>query len=158
MSTYFSILYSFFKPNLDELESKLENLNLPELENFDKFFFILPDEVKEAKEMIQIKWMELFGRELGFSAQNTSAFYHGATVIKTDELFLNFSDLKPDQSLLGKNVWQTNSPPSDPAEAMALLYYTLGKIQQKHNGLLNKFEMSIKEYKNMVFKYFHTKQ
>ena len=108
---------------LEELLSKIS------FGNYKSFFVVLPDQFVLLREMVEVKFIELFGRKIARDVFSYEQMKHATTVVADeDELFLCFDNKA--EIKYGKN--QVNIPIFDESSyalMMLTAYYLVGKIQ-----------------------------
>lgn len=137
-STYFGYIYGSEIGNYEPQSVKnfLENTLTKALENvnfsdFSSFFVVIPNEFSLLKNMIETKFIELFGRKIPRDIATYEQIKHAMTVIPDDgELFICFGN--DSEKIFGKN--QINLPIFDRENygpMMLASYFTIGKIQRQ---------------------------
>lgn len=148
-STYFGYLYSE-DTSLDlrklegflcwDFEKILRNISFRE---YKSFFIVLPDTFVLLREMIEVKFIELFGRKIARDIFTYEQMKHATTVVQDEwEFFLCFGNTNGIK--YGNN--QVNLPifhESSYAGMMLVTYYLVGKIQ---SSLPPYFMNSIEDY------------
>ncbi len=125
---------------LEDFQITIKDINFSD---YSSFFIVLPDEFVLLREMLEVKFIELFGRKVAHDTFTYEQMKHATTVVQDEnELFLCF----------GNKIWiqygnnQINLPIFDITHyaAMMLVGYTLvGKIQK---SLSPYFMESIQDY------------
>ena len=111
--------------------------------DFSSFFLVLPDQFVLLREMMEVKFIELFGRKIARDIFSYEQMKHATTVVQDErELFICFGNTE------NARYWahQVNLPIFDASSyaAMMLLgYYVIGMIQ---SALPPYFEESIEDY------------
>ncbi|NRH20949.1 hypothetical protein HOO68_02815 [Candidatus Gracilibacteria bacterium] len=134
-STYFGYIFAE-NPTLDLAALKTfitktleETLSTIDFIQYKSFFIVLPDEFVLLREMLEIKFIELFGRKIARDVFTYEQMKHATTVVTDDnELFLCFGNTTGIQ--YGKN--QVDLPIFDRTSYAAMMmagYYLVGKIQ-----------------------------
>ncbi len=125
---------------MQNLEKNLENFDFS---RFSSFFVVIPNEFALLKNMIETKFIELFGRKVARDVATFEQIKHAMTVIPDDnELFVVFENEKNQQ--FGKN--QLDLPIFDRENYGPMMlgaYFTVGKIQR---ALPNYFMENIAQY------------
>ncbi len=153
-STYLGMILGHTKESpqrIYEYLEKIDLINFDETKKFNKYFVILPPEFSEFKRMIQVKFIELFGRQIARDVETSEYVKHATTVIPAEEMFIVFGN---DKKVYGKK--QINIPiPKDADYGMmvAIGYYVVGKIQRKHHPW---FKENIDEYSKRASKLFNS--
>jgi len=119
------IIYNFIKEHI-------ATIPFPDLSAYNKFYLIVPPEFSGIIRMLEVKFIELFGRRIARDVETSEYVKHATTVVLSDELFISFGDKNdtwgdPKQRLfipLPKNAGY--------AAMMAIGYYTIAQIQKKH--------------------------
>lgn len=135
-STYFGYILAE-NPELDLeklriflVETLIQSLWEIDFRDFRSFFVVLPNDFVLLREMIEVKFIELFGRKVARDIFSYEQMKHATTVVQDEkELFLCF----------GNNTWivygknQVNLPifhETDYAAMMLVSYYLVGLIQK----------------------------
>lgn len=118
-------LKEFIEKNIDPiLESK-------SLDDFKAFFLLIPERFDAIKEMLVIKFDELFGPHIPNRVYTVEQTKHAKTVVPWDkELFLSFGK---QNNHFGSPDARLDIPLPDDADfgaMMAIGYYVIGKIQK----------------------------
>ena len=125
---------------LEDFEQAIQDIHFSD---YSSFFIVLPDQFVLLREMIETKFIELFGRKVAHDTFTYEQMKHATTVVQDEnELFLCFGNKTWIQ--YGNN--QINLPIFDITHyaAMMLVGYTLvGKIQK---SLPPYFMNSIQDY------------
>ncbi len=111
----------------ETLEVPLKDVNWGK---YTGIFIVLPDQFVLLREMIEVKFIELFGRKIARDIFSYEQMKHATTVVQDDrELFLCFGNMTGIQ--YGKN--QINLPIFDDVSYAAMMlvsYYVVGIIQK----------------------------
>lgn len=149
-STYFGYIYGSEMGNYEpkaisdfinsQIKITLENVDFSQ---FDSFFVVIPNEFALLKNMIETKFIELFGRKVARDVATYEQIKHAMTVIPHEtELFICFGN--NDKKVFGKN--QINLPVFDNINygpMMMISYFTVGLIQK---ALPDYFMQNIENY------------
>ncbi len=148
-STYFGYMYGLTdRCDLGQLEVFIETILNPllieiEWNAYSGFCIVLPNEFVLLREMLEVKFIELFGRKLSRDVFSYEWMRHATTVVQDDrELFICFWNNANVQ--YGKN--QINLPVFDRESYAAMMmvgYYVVGKIQESFPSY---FADSIEDY------------
>jgi hypothetical protein len=96
---------------------------------YKSFFIVIPDEFVLLREMLEVKFIELFGRKIARDVFSYEQMKHATTVVQDEqELFICFGNSSNTQ--YGKN--QLDLPVFDTTSYAAMMltgYYIIGKIQ-----------------------------
>jgi ribonucleotide monophosphatase NagD (HAD superfamily) len=155
-STYMGMILGFTKENpskiYDYIKDKIEKINFKKLKNFEKFYVVVPTEFSEIKRMVQVKFIELFGRKVARDVETSEYVKHATTVVPSKELFIVFHNSEKKAKKYSDN--QINIPlpkNSKYGSMMAISYYVMGKIQ---NSREQWFKKNISNYTKKASKIF----
>ena len=134
-STYFGYILAE-DPTIDLAQLRefitntLENeLSKIDFSQYTGFCIVVPDQFVLLREMLEVKFIELFGRKLGRDVFSYEQMKHATTVVKDPkELFICFGN----NSGIRYGDNQINLPIFDTEHYSAMMlvgYYTIGKIQ-----------------------------
>lgn len=115
---------------LDYIMNTIDRLELKDFRQFDKYYLIVPARFSGIIRMLQVKFIELFGRNIARDIESSEYVRHATTVAPSDELFITFGD--------ANNTWGAPENRLDiplPENAgyvamMAIGYYLVGQIQK----------------------------
>lgn len=114
-------IYNFIKKNLSKR-------NFSNLKKFDKYYFVVPIKFYSMIRMLDVKFIELFGRKIARDIETSEAIKHATTVVPSKELFVVFGDNKV---RYGKHQINVPLPKNASYGAMmSIAYYFIGKIQK----------------------------
>jgi len=114
------------------IQQEIDTLTLPDFSQYDKYFFIVPPKFSGMIRMLQVKFIELFGRKIARDVETSEYMKHAVTVVPSGELFVSFGEGntmwgEPDQRLhipLPENAGY--------AAMVAIGYYIIAQIQKQH--------------------------
>ena len=118
-------IYKFIKEDVDFIE-------FPDFSSYDKFYLIVPPQFSGIIRMLQVKFIELFGRVIARDIETSEYMRHATTIVPANELFISFGDKN---NTWGKPENRLNIPLPDNCgygAMMAIGYYIIGKIQESH--------------------------
>ena len=155
-STYMGMILGKTRENPKQIynfiKNKIDKMSFPKLSNYNKFYLIIPVEFSGIIRMLNIKFIELFGRKIAREVETEEYIKHATTVVPSKELFISFGE-KNDK--FGKSRLNIPLPKnSDYATMMAISYYVIGKIQKSHPPY---FKKNIKKYTDDISKIFKQK-
>jgi len=107
-------------------------INWPDFSNFDKYYLIVPPKFAGIIRMLQVKFIELFGRNVARDVETSEYVRHATTVAPSDEIFISFGEKN---TTWGKPENRVHVPLPDNADygtMMAVGYYTVAQIQKAH--------------------------
>ena len=134
-STYMSMLMGYTGEDPAAIKAFIENeiarLQLPDFSRCDKYYLIVPPEFSGIIRMLQVKFIELFGRNVARDVETSEYVRHATTVAPSDEIFIAFG--KPNTTW-GKPENRLNVPLPDQAGYIAMMaigYYIVAQIQKQ---------------------------
>lgn len=137
------------KKILDFIDKKVDRLKLPNFNKYDKFYLIVPPEFSGIIRMLQVKFIELFGREVARDVETSEYVKHATTVVPSNELFISFG---VENKVFGKNRLHVPLPKNaDYVAMMAISYYIIGKIQKAKEPY---FKKNIRRYAKFISEVF----
>ena len=135
-STYMGYILGYTKENPKEIYDFIKK-NLPDemfekFAKYDKFFLIVPPKFLNIIRMLEIKFIELFGRNVARDIA-TSEFvrHHVVEIAKSDELFISFGCENKDWGNEGNRLEIPLPENADYGAMMAIGYYVIGQIQKR---------------------------
>lgn len=134
----------------DFIKNKINKIKLPNFKRYKKFYIIVPGKFSGIIRMLNVKFIELFGRQIARDVETVEYVKHATTVIPSiNELFISFG--QPNKTW-GKNRLNIPLPKnSDYVAMMAISYYIIGKIQKAHHPY---FKKNIVPYTKNISKIF----
>ncbi|MBI2326737.1 hypothetical protein HYU92_00290 [Candidatus Curtissbacteria bacterium] len=136
------------------IQNQINKLTFTNLSKYDKFYLIVPPQFSGIIRMLQVKFIELFGRNIARDVETSEYVPHATTVAPSDELFISFGY---DNNTWGEQGKRLNIPLPEKANygaMMAVGYYTIAQIQKQHKPY---FKESIASYTKQVSKIFGNK-
>jgi len=156
-STYLSMILGKTnedpKEIYDFIKSNTEKIRMPKLGKYDKFYLIIPPEFSGIKRMLEIKFIELFGRQVAHTIETSEYVRHATTVVPSDELFISFKEKNNTFGLPGQRVFVPLPENADYGAMMAIAYYVIGKIQKSHPPYFKRYIRSYTTQISKIFKY-----
>ncbi len=134
------------------IHEHIDSIQWPDFSPLTKYYVIVPPQFSNMVRMLQVKFIELFGRNIARDVETSEYVRHATTVAPSDELFICFGE--PNETW-GAPERRLNIPlpeGADYAAMMAISYYTISQIQNAHQGL---FKDNILDYTAMVSKVFN---
>jgi hypothetical protein len=135
-STYMSMILGKSGENpkkiYEFISKEIDKINFSRFKNYDKYFVVVPTEFSEIKRMLEVKFIELFGRKIARDVETSEYVKHATTIVPSKEMFLVFHEKSKKPLKYSKN--QVNVPlpkNADYGTMMAIGYYVVGKIQGK---------------------------
>jgi hypothetical protein len=135
-STYMGMILGYTGENAAAIQEFMEQqvapLDFSQVGSFEKFYLIIPAHLTGIIRMLQIKFIELFGRKIARDIESAEYVRHATTVVPADELFISFGD-KNDQWGKPENRLHIPLPKNANYGAMmAIGYYVVAQIQKQH--------------------------
>ena len=135
------------------IEENIENLEFPDFSKYNKFYLIVPTRFSGIIRMLQVKFIELFGRMIARDVETSEYMRHATTIVPADELFISFG-LKNETWGSPENRLNIPLPEiSGYVAMMAIGYYIIGQIQKKHSPY---FKENIADYVKKASIFFGT--
>ena len=113
------------------IRERINALALPDFARYDKYFLVVPPRFSGIVRMLQVKFIELFGRTVARDVETSEYMRHATTVVPSDELFITFGLESRDW---GDPEQRLSIPLPDGAgygAMMAIGYYIIGQIQKR---------------------------
>jgi len=136
------------------IKEKIDTLIFPNLSRYNKFYLIVPPQFSGIIRMLQVKFIELFGRNIARDVETSEYVPHATTVAPSDEFFISFGY---ENNNWGKPQNRLNIPMPEKANygaMMAVGYYVIAQIQKQHPPY---FKENIASYTKQVSKIFGNK-
>ena len=114
------------------LESTVAKLEFPDFSRYDKYYLIVPARFSGIIRMLEVKFIELFGRNIARDVETDEYVAHATTVAPSDELFISFGE---PNTTWGKPENRLHVPLPDNAgyaAMMAVGYFTVAQIQKAY--------------------------
>jgi len=154
-STYMGMILGYTGENPAEIEhfikQQVDTITLPDFSKYNKFYLIVPPQFSGIIRMLQVKFIELFGRNIARDVETSEYVPHATTVATSDELFISFGY---ENITWGDPERRLNIPLPKNANycaMMAIGYYTIAQIQKQHEPY---FKENIASYTKQVSKIF----
>lgn len=147
-STYLGMILAKTKENPKSIQNFLKKLkkNIPKS---NKYFIVVPSKFSGITRMINVKFIELFGRQVARDVETLEYMKHATTVVPSNEIFIYFGE----KGNYGKNKLLIPLPKNaDYGAMMATAYFIVGKIQAQH---LPYFKKNIENFMKKVSKIFN---
>ncbi len=153
-STYLGMILSKTRENPKKILEHIRKLKIPQdLASYDAFFLMVPENFGLIREMLLIKFDELFGPRVSGRAFTFEQAKHAKTIVQSEkELFISFGE--KDKLFGSKRLHIPLPRNAGYAAMMAVGYYVAGKIQSQHPPY---FKEGIEEYCRRASKIFGEK-
>ncbi|MEO6761814.1 MAG: hypothetical protein ABI220_05640 [Candidatus Saccharimonadales bacterium] len=112
------------------IEQQIDSLELPDFSKFTKYYLIVPPRFAGIIRMLQVKFIELFGRNIARDVETSEYVRHATTVAPANEVFIAFGE---PNNTWGKPDNRLNVPLPENASygaMMAVGYYVIAQIQK----------------------------
>ena len=133
-STYLSMILGKTGENpaaiADFIRTHIDTLQLPDLSRYTKYYLIVPPQFEGVIRMLNVKFIELFGRNVARDIETSEYVRHATTVAPSDELFISFGE---PNTMWGAPDSRLNVPlptDADYAAMVAIGYYIVAQIQK----------------------------
>lgn len=146
-STYMGMILG--KTHEDALSIKnfilehIDTLKMPDFSKYDEYFLIVPPKFSGIIRMLQVKFIELFGRKIARDVETSEYMKHAVTVVPADELFISFGEENKSWGNPRNRLYIPLPKNADYGAMMAIGYYVIAQIQ-KQNQLF--FKKNIEKY------------
>jgi hypothetical protein len=130
--------------------NKISKMKLPNFKKYNAFYLILPPKFEVMRDMLDKKFVEMFGRQIPYTIFSTEYIKHATTIVqRPDELYISFGY---NNKIWGKNRLNVPLPSwGDYATTMAVSYFIMGKIQRSRPAW---FKKNIASYCKKISKVF----
>ncbi len=146
-STYMGVILGQTGERANEINDfmgkNISTLDFSLFAKYDKFFFIVPVEFHGIIKMLEIKFVELFGRKIARDIATAESISHAMTVVPEKELFVSFG---VENKIWGKpedRIYIPLPKNTNYGAMMAIGYYIVGQIQKSQEPY---FKENIKNY------------
>ncbi len=136
-STYLGMLLSHTGEDpahiMHFIKTKIDTLPLPDFSTITKYFFLVPERFVGIIGLLNVKFIELFGRNIARDIETFEYLPHATTVVPSGELFVAFGhgvDAGMSPLITSKQVVIPLPKDAGYAAMMTIGYYIIGKIQQ----------------------------
>lgn len=112
------------------ISTSIDHLSLPDFSRFSRYYLIVPPQFAGIIRMLQVKFIELFGRNIARDVETSEYVRHATTVAPSDELFIAFGEAN---TTWGKPENRLNVPlPANCGYGamMVIGYYLIAQIQK----------------------------
>jgi hypothetical protein len=154
-STYMGMVLGYTQEDpsriIQFIKEHVDTIDFSQFASFDKYYLIVPIQFSGVIRMLQVKFIELFGRNIARDVETSEYVKHATTVVPSHELFLSFGY---ENTSWGSEQARINVPLPEWANygaMIAISYYVIGKIQKAHPAL---FKEHIKQYAEEISKVF----
>lgn len=150
-STYLGMILGNTKEDPAAIErfirDHIDTLTLPDLSQYNKFYLIVPARFSGIIRMLQVKFIELFGRMVARDVETAEYTRHATTVVPSDELFISFGEENTTWGKPENRLFVPLPQNADYGAVMAIGYYIIAQIQKQHPPY---FKQHIVQFMNQV--------
>ena len=114
------------------IQQRIDTLTFPDFSQYDKYFLIIPPKFSGIMRMLEVKFIELFGRKIARDVETSEYMKHAVTVVPSNELFVSLGE---ENTMWGEPDKRLQLPlPENAGYAamMAIGYYIVAQIQKQH--------------------------
>ena len=154
-STYMGMILAHTHEDPSHIEAfikeRIAYIDFSKFTEYDKYYLIVPTQFTGIIRMLQVKFIELFGRNIACTIETSEYVRHATTVVPSKELFISFGY---ENTSWGDVDARMNIPLPEGAgygAMMAVGYYVIGKIQQSHPDY---FKQNIEKYTKEISEVF----
>lgn len=132
-STYMGMILGMTHENPKKIfsfiKNKIDKIKLKDFSKYKRYYLIVPEEFSGIIRLLNVKFVELFGRNISREIETYEYVKHATTVVPAkNELFITFGRK---YTTFGKEHLYIPLPKNaDYATMMAVGYYMIGKIQK----------------------------
>lgn len=146
-STYMSMILGYTREDPAAIQrfitEQIDSLSLPDFSKFNKYYLIVPPQFAGIIRMLQVKFIELFGRNIARDVETSEYVRHATTVAASDELFIAFGEPNDTWGKPGNRLNVPLPENGNYASMMAVGYYVVAQIQKAQPQY---FKQNIAEY------------
>jgi len=136
----------------DFIKSKVDKIKLPNFRRYDKYYLIVPPKFSGIIRMLNVKFIELFGRRVARDVETSEYVKHATTVVPSDEIFISFGEENKTWGDKKNRLYIPLPKNADYGTMMAVSYYIIGKIQKSHTPYFKKNVISYTKNVSKIFK------
>lgn len=133
-STYMGMILGKTKENpkriLQFIEGRIDKVKFPDFSKYKSYFLIVPEEFAGTIRLLNVKFIELFGRKIARDVETFEYMKHAVTVVPGDELFISFGKKNETWGAKKNRLYIPLPKNAGYAAMMAVGYYVIGNIQK----------------------------
>jgi hypothetical protein len=114
------------------IQKLVSTLRFPDFSRFEKYYLIVPPEFSNLVRMLQVKFIELFGRNIARDVETSEYVRHATTVAPSDELFISFGEENTMWGAAENRLFVPLPDKAGYAAVMAIGYFTVSQIQKAY--------------------------
>lgn len=114
------------------IQEHIDTIAWPDFSQYSKYYLIVPPQFSGIIRMLQVKFIELFGRNIARDVETSEYVAHATTVAPSDELFISFGE---ENTSWGQPDHRLHVPLPEGAgygAMMAVGYYTVAQVQKAY--------------------------
>jgi hypothetical protein len=155
-STYMGPIFGYTKEDpqkiIQFIKAKVDKVKLPNFRKYKRYYLIIPGEFEGIIRLLNVKFMELFGRNIARDIETFEFVPHATTVVPgKDELFISFGRTNTTWGNQRDRLFIPLPKNAEHAAMMAIGYYIVGKIQKSQPAW---FKQNIESYMKKASKIF----
>ncbi len=120
-----SAIYQFVTDNT-------ARLNFPDFAGYNKYYLIVPPQFSNLVRMLQVKFIELFGRNIARDVETSEYVRHATTIARSDELFISFGEENAQWGTPDNRFFVPLPDYAGYGAMMAVGYFTVSQIQNAY--------------------------
>lgn len=135
----------------DFIEQSVATLAFPDFSRWQKYYLIVPSQFTGIIRMLNVKFIELFGRNIARDIETSEYVRHATTVAPSDELFISFGEENTTWGKPENRLFVPLPEGADYGAMMAVGYFTIAQIQKHYAHF---FKDNIAAYTEEISKIF----
>ncbi len=117
------------------IEQTIAPIIWPDFSSYDKYYLIVPPQFSGIIRMLQVKFIELFGRSLARDVETSEYVVHATTVVPNRELFISFGDENTQWGNPADRLYIPLPEQAGYGTMMAVGYFVIAQIQKAYPSL-----------------------
>lgn len=115
------------------IRERIDAIQWPDFSKYDKYYLAVPTELSGITRLLQLKFIELFGRNIARDIETQEYMkVHATTVVPSDEMFISFGEPNNDWGQPENRLFIPLPESCDYGAMMAIGYFTIGQIQKAY--------------------------
>jgi hypothetical protein len=135
-STYMSMILGASREDPAAIYKYLQNttatLDFPDFTGYDKYYLIVPPQFSNLVRMLQVKFIELFGRNIARDVETSEYVRHATTIAPAKELFISFGEQNDKWGAPADRFFVPLPENAGYGAMMAVGYSTVSQIQSAY--------------------------
>ncbi|MBI4175522.1 hypothetical protein HY523_02800 [Candidatus Berkelbacteria bacterium] len=133
------------------LRESMSGIDLSRLANYEKYFLIVPPQLAGIIRMLQVKFIELFGRMIARDVETSEYMKHAVTVVPADELFISFGEENTTWGTPANRLHIPLPKEADYGAMLAIGYFVIGQIQKQHRPYFKEHLVDYTKQASQIF-------